>query len=80
MKYTGQIILIRNCKVKQVSRPKAQRVFDEGEFVYVCASNEYPTDSIIINKRIGSDNFTILVNRYMYYNCNLETGKGGCFL
>ena len=44
MKYTGQIILIRNCKVKQVSRPKAQRVFDEGEFVYVCASNEYPTD------------------------------------
>jgi len=65
-------------KFDMVNKTKAKRLFNEGKDVWILPSN-MRIDNIwiqpaLLNKKNGVD-FDTLVNGYMYYNCNNETGK-----
>lgn len=81
MRYSGQILTMRDgkVKIKQVSKRTAQKVYDEGKTVYMQSCN-MPFNSFWqspcpANKNNWEVSFEQLVNEFMYYNCDSERGK-----
>lgn len=70
-------------RFERIDKREARKLFDAGETILLVPSNMSFYDNIrwscayTINKADVDEfgNFDTLINSYMYYNCNNETGK-----
>lgn len=83
MKYNR--IRVDNVDYQQISRPKAERLYEKGESIYLLPCNANPNSAWISLCEIkGGDEelpvkFKAIVNGFEYYNCNKELGKYAVF-
>ena len=74
------------CRVRQISKTRARRLYDEGKTVYLQSCKmrfrSVWTSPCPMNKESCAwkdHTFDSLVNEYAYYNCDNERGKYPCF-
>lgn len=78
MKYKNEYVLINGKSGRQVNKPMARSLFNQGRTIFV-----HPCNMILNNMwqrpfEISDKldhNFDKLVNSYEYYNCNNELGR-----
>ena len=67
----------------KVNKQKANRLFNEGKYIYILPCKANPNSSWIspmcFKKSQDSNNFLNIVNQYEYYNCNSQLGKYSAF-
>lgn len=81
----GEINLHKNGRYEtytQVTRMKAERLYNEGNVIYMlpCNTNPYSIwmDLCAVELSVSGD-FAKAVNAFEYYNCNNEAGRYACF-
>lgn len=64
---------------RRISRRKAEQLYNADMPVYLCACNMNPESSwqpaIDVLRSIVEAPFEGIVNAFVYYNCNAETGR-----
>lgn len=82
----GEVILHQNGRYEtytQVTRPKAERLYNEGTTIYLLPCDANPFYDVWKNmcslSLSASGDFKNAVNAFEYYNCNNEMGKYACF-
>ena len=61
----------------QINKTVARKLYNEGKTFWMTACNMRPECGILINSahREYDEDFNKLVNTFVYYNCNNETGR-----
>lgn len=61
----------------QINKTVARKLYNEGKTFWMTACNMRPECGILINSahREYDEDFNKLVNAFVYYNCNNETGR-----
>ena len=76
LEFTG-IYLGETIKLKQVSKPNAKKLFNQGTPVLIQSSNFHPlgvwSQAVELDEAVT--NFDQFVNSFKYYNCSNESGK-----
>lgn len=83
MKYTKPVTLFiwgEYREFKQVTKPTAAKLFDDGKMILLQVSN-FPINSLlfhpcpILKGKSWTDDFEKNCNSFKYYNCSSEAGK-----
>lgn len=67
-------ITIKN--LERITKKTAEKLYNSGEFVYICAHKINPIGTIgacRIDKNSGKT-FKQIINEFIFYNCTHETG------
>lgn len=61
----------------QINKSAARKLYNQGKTFWMTACNMRPECGILINSahREYDEDFNKLVNAFIYYNCNNETGR-----
>lgn len=76
LEFTG-IYFGETVTLKQVSKPSAKKLFNEGKSIFIQTSKFHPLG--VCSQALQMDNkestFEEIVNSFKYYNCSNEAGK-----
>ena len=74
------------CRVRQVSKTRARRLYEDGKTIYMLACkmryNNVWQSPCPMNKKLRAwenHTFDTIVNEFTFYNCDNERGKYPCF-